>query len=281
VASTRPYPQQTSRPSDLIELTDAAMAIGLALVLGNMKLVELPAGGSISAGTVPLIALAIVRGPKIAFIAGLCAGLVHALFGGVIVHPAQLLLDYGIAYAGLAVAGLPGLRGRWYGIVAAAAVQLVTFTISGVLFFSPNMTSRLAWLLSLAYNATTVIPECLIALAMVPLIVRAYARLDPQLAAQHGMATVTPQRRRRVQASGERPHAPALAFRQESAPARAAIPRPGGSQQRAEPGPAQSSIRPDVPDHTQGQASRFRTQHLTTTSRLDSRQRPLFPDAVI
>lgn len=182
-----------ARPADLVELTDAAMAIGLAIVLGNLKLVELPAGGSVSAGIVPLIALAVVRGPRVAFVAGWCTGLAHALLGGVIVHPAQLLLDYGLAYAGLAVAGLPLVRGRAIGIILASAVQLACFSLSGVLFFAASVTHA-AWAFSISYNAATVIPECVIALVLVPIVVRAYRRVDPSLdvGGHAGLHTVAP-----------------------------------------------------------------------------------------
>lgn len=170
--------------SELVRLTEAAVAVALSVLLGNVRLVELPNGGSIALATLPLLALAIARGTRAGMGAGACAGLAHALAGGTIVHPVQLGLDYFVAYALLGVAGIASGRGnvdRWQlapAIVAAMGLHLAAMVVSGMVFFAPAAGgSALAY--SLAYNAATVLPETLLALWLVPPLVRSLARASP------------------------------------------------------------------------------------------------------
>lgn len=160
-------------------LTDAAMATALAIVLGNLRFIELPQGGSISCAAIPIMALAMRRGISPAAAAGLCAGLVHALLGGVIVHPVQLLLDYGIGAMAPACAGLG--RSRYLGprsaIAIAAIIQLMCYVISGAIFFAATGTA--AWAYSFVYNATIVVPEALLAMSVLPPVLRALDRAIP------------------------------------------------------------------------------------------------------
>lgn len=168
---------------DVAELTEAAMAIALSVVLGNLRLVELPNGGSVAFGILPLLVYGLVRGFRPAFIAGWIAGMAHAMFGGRIVHPGQFLLDYGLAYAALSFVaiGRTGSRARMrIGIVVAGLAHLAVFAASGVFFFGDYAPAGMPVLTySLAYNASHVLPEVVIALIAVPVLVRAYARSNP------------------------------------------------------------------------------------------------------
>ena len=172
----RAHPQQVRQ---LHELTDAAMATALSVALGNLRFLELPNGGSISLATIPLLVLALRRGARPALLAGLAAGLIHATYGGRIIHPAQFLLDYGIGSMSAALAATA--RGRnWLmplGIVLASIVQFAAYVVSGVVFFSASTASP--WIVSSIYNASVVVPETILALFMVPPVVRALDRIDP------------------------------------------------------------------------------------------------------
>lgn len=168
------------------------MAVALSVLLGNVRLVELPHGGSIALATLPLLALALTRGVRPALLACCCAGAAHALSGGTIVHPAQLALDYLLAYAVLAVAGL-GMRGAGGGrarivlpVVAAMALHLAAMVLSGIVFFAPVAGSA-ALAYSITYNAATVLPETLLALWLLPPLVRALARANPADAWRRGL----------------------------------------------------------------------------------------------
>ncbi|MCW2971833.1 MAG: proton-coupled thiamine transporter YuaJ [Thermoleophilia bacterium] len=175
---------RTSTHADLLRLMEAATAVALCVLLGNLRLLELPSGGSISLAAVPLLAHAAVRGGRGAVLACWCAGAAHALSGGTIIHPLQLLLDYVVAYGVLATPALFGARTtarRTIGIVIAMLLQLAVTTLSGVLFFS-SVAGAAAWRYSLGYNATTALPELVLALVAVPVAIRALQRADPSLA---------------------------------------------------------------------------------------------------
>jgi thiamine transporter len=173
-----------ARRHQLVRLTEAAIAVALSVLLGNVRLVELPNGGSIALATLPLLALALTRGFRVAFLAGACAGAAHALAGGTVIHPVQLLLDYLLAYSLLATAGLGTIgaaRGRAQlvlPVVAAMALHLAAMVVSGVVFFAPVAGSA-ALMYSLGYNASTVVPETVLALWLLPPLVRALARANP------------------------------------------------------------------------------------------------------
>jgi thiamine transporter len=171
------------RRTELVRLTEAAVAVALSVLLGSMRLVELPNGGSIALTTMPLLALAVARGPRIALLAGACAGAAHAFAGGTIIHPVQWLLDYVLAYAVLAAAGIgrPGIPDRSRlapRIVLAMALHLACVVTSGMIFFAPVAGSA-ALAYCLTYNAATVVPETLLAIWLVPPLVRAVARANP------------------------------------------------------------------------------------------------------
>ncbi|MCW2924567.1 MAG: proton-coupled thiamine transporter YuaJ [Thermoleophilia bacterium] len=172
-----------ARRTELVRLTEAAVAVALSVLLGTVRLLELPNGGSIALATLPLLAFAIARGVGPGVAAGACAGAAHALSGGTIVHPIQLGLDYGLAYAALGAAGLACGRGTERAalapaIILAMALHLTANVVSGMVFFAPAAGGS-AFAYSLAYNATTVIPELLLSLWLVPPLVRALARANP------------------------------------------------------------------------------------------------------
>lgn len=172
---------RTAPHDELLQLIEAATAVALCVLLGNLRILELPSGGSISLAAVPLLAYAALRGGRGAVLAAACAGGAHALAGGTIIHPLQLVLDYGLAYAVLAAPAVLGARTRLrltIGIVVAMGLQLAVTTLSGVLFFS-TVAGAAAWRYSLLYNAATVVPELVLALLVVPVAIRALQRADP------------------------------------------------------------------------------------------------------
>ncbi|MBA3953238.1 MAG: energy-coupled thiamine transporter ThiT, partial [Rubrobacter sp.] len=70
-------------------LTEAALAIALAFVLGLIKIFQMPFGGSISLEMIPLILLALRQGPVVGVVAGSAYGLLNLAVGPVVVHPVQ------------------------------------------------------------------------------------------------------------------------------------------------------------------------------------------------
>ena len=87
-------------------ITTAGVCVALSFTLSYVKLFELPYGGSITLfSMLPVMIFAYVYGIKKGLIVGLLYGILQAIQDPFIVHPAQFLLDYPIAFAMLGFAG--------------------------------------------------------------------------------------------------------------------------------------------------------------------------------
>ena len=92
-------------------MSEIVVFVGLATALSYVKVFSLPQGGSVTAGSmVPLIWLSLRRGPKIGLFACAVYGLVQLALEPFIFSPAQVLIDYPIAFGAL---GLAGFFSRW------------------------------------------------------------------------------------------------------------------------------------------------------------------------
>lgn len=90
----------------LITLVEAALTIALAATLHFVKVWQMPAGGSVSLDMLPILVLALRRGPVIGVAAGALFGVVDMLIEPYVVHWAQFVLDYPLAFGVVGLAGL-------------------------------------------------------------------------------------------------------------------------------------------------------------------------------
>lgn len=178
-------------------VVEIALSVGLAAVLSVWK-ITLPwniAGGSISLVMLPIFVLAIRRGLWPGILAGAVFGAIDYMIEPWFVHPIQVLLDYGVAYAGCGLAGLGSTRvltllrrGERTAALSTAAglvllggtARFVASVISGVVFFAsyaPEGQPVLAY--SLGYNASYLLPSLLVTGVLVLLIVPAVERAVP------------------------------------------------------------------------------------------------------
>ena len=112
------------------------MFVALATVLSYLKLFSLPQGGSVTAASmVPILWLALRRGPKVGLFAATVYGLVQFALGPYIYHPAQVLLDYPIAFGLLGIAGFFQKR-PFIGVSLGIIGRFVAHFLSGIIFFS-------------------------------------------------------------------------------------------------------------------------------------------------
>lgn len=165
-------------------MAEIGIAIALAAVLGQIRLFVMPQGGSVSLELLPVIFIAVRRGVIPGLTAGLLYGLVQLLLPGAFVyHPLQAALDYPLAFAALALAGLVVVRG-WPSLVAAVALavagSLVFHFLSGLIFFAEYAPAwESPWLYALTYNLLFLLPEgALTVLALWPLL-KAYDAAFP------------------------------------------------------------------------------------------------------
>ena len=163
-------------------LTEAALAVALAFVLGLIRVWKMPFGGSISLEMMPLILLALRQGPWVGIAAGAVYGLLDLLLDPFIVHPIQLFFDYPLAFGVLGLAGFfrPTVRGAILGTVVAVLARLLGHFVSGVVFFASYAPKGWnPYLYSAAYNAAYLVPSLVVALIAVVVLLRALEGAQP------------------------------------------------------------------------------------------------------
>lgn len=112
------------------------MFVALATVLSYIKIFSLPQGGSVTAASmVPILWLGLRRGPKVGLFAAIVYGLVQFALEPYIFHPAQVLLDYPIAFGLLGVAGFFQKR-PFIGVSLGILGRFFAHFISGIVFFA-------------------------------------------------------------------------------------------------------------------------------------------------
>ena len=158
------------RDFDAKSVTYAAVCIALSFALSFMRIVRLPQGGSITpASLLPLMIYAYMFGVRKGIFAGMVYGLLQALQDPSVLHPAQFLLDYPVAFAWMGLAGLfaknnslrnlPQLQFALGGVLAGLGRFTMHFLSGTFAFgaFTPDGTP--AALYSLLYQAGYVLPD--------------------------------------------------------------------------------------------------------------------------
>lgn len=155
-------------------LTFAAVCIAMSFALSYLKIVEMPQGGSITiASLLPLMIYSYMFGTKKGVFAGFIYGILQAFQDTYILHPAQFLLDYPLAFSSIGLAGMfANNKALKYtqlrfalGAVIAGTGRLLMHFISGIFAFGAFATFEPLWLYSLSYQAVSVLPDFAIAIA--------------------------------------------------------------------------------------------------------------------
>jgi thiamine transporter len=148
-------------------LAEIAVFVALATALSFIVIYTLPQGGSITAGSmVPLIWLALRRGPKIGIAAGAVYGLIQfAILPFIAPSPyaaIQVLLDYPLAFGVLGLAGFfkkYPLAGAAVGITG----RFIMHFVSGVYFWAAAEAPGLnPYVYSAVYNGSYLLPELVV-----------------------------------------------------------------------------------------------------------------------
>ena len=144
-------------------LAETIIFVALATALSFVVVYVMPQGGSITAGSmVPLIWLALRRGPKIGVTAGILYGLMQFIVLPYAIDPVQVLLDYPLAFGVLGFAGffkkMP-LIGAFVAIVG----RFVMHFVSGVVYWAPLYAPDLnPFTYSAIYNGSYLVPELVV-----------------------------------------------------------------------------------------------------------------------
>lgn len=161
---------------DVKSLTYAGVLGGLSLALSYVRIVKMPMGGSITlASVLPIMLYAYIFGTKKGVILGVIMGILQAIQDPWILHPAQFLLDYPLAFSAF---GLTGCFAKTkiknhsvkflLGGILAGVVRFVSHFFAGAFAFgsfAPEGFSSI-YIYSLTYNSAFVFPDTAIAVVI-------------------------------------------------------------------------------------------------------------------
>ncbi len=149
---------------DTRSISYAAVCIAMSYALSYVTLFSMPQGGSITfASLLPLMVYSYMFGTKKGVLACFIYGALDAINSAWLIHPAQFLLDYPVAYSFIGLAGmfanvksldkLPQVKFA-LGAVVASVFRYISHVISGVFaFFTWAPDGMSPWAYSLAYNS--------------------------------------------------------------------------------------------------------------------------------
>lgn len=158
----------------------AGVCIAMSFVLSYVKLWEMPQGGSVTlVSMLPVMLYAYIYGTKKGVLIGFIYGLMQAMQDPYIIHPAQFLLDYPIAFAMLGFAGafsqikalkFPQIKFT-LGAILAGCLRFLSHVLAGVYAFGADAVDKgyigveNFWLYSTAYNSFVFVDIALVIVA--------------------------------------------------------------------------------------------------------------------
>lgn len=159
-------------------LVEGGVLVGLAVVLSMLKVYKMPNGGSVTLGSmVPVLFFAMRWGFGPGIISGVAYGLLQFIIEPISFNLLGILLDYVFAFGALGIAGAFNQKGKLsylgsvIGALIAVAGRFVFHVLSGVFVwasYAPEGANL--WLYSITYNATYLLPEMVITVALVVLL---------------------------------------------------------------------------------------------------------------
>lgn len=156
------------RDNRITILVEIGLTLALAAVLNTVKVFEMPQGGTVSLVMLPLFVLAVRRGAGVGVLAGVLYGVVDVMIDPFVVHWAQFLLDYPVAYGAVGLAGLLAgviksnisqgkitqtlLIGLLPAVIIGASARYAAHVASGVIFFAEFAEGQPVLAYSAVYN---------------------------------------------------------------------------------------------------------------------------------
>ena len=157
----------------ILTIVSGGICLALAFVLSQIKLFEMPMGGSVTpASSLPIVVFGMAFGPVWGFAVAFIYSLLQ-LIGGYLVTPFQVLLDYTLGYTCLGLTGFAALKAADRTVITnplkrfckAGLVRAIIFTVvayvarwfcsvlSGVIFYAEYAPEGMnPWVYSMTYN---------------------------------------------------------------------------------------------------------------------------------
>lgn len=157
-------------------ITEGGVMLALASILSQIKIYELPQGGSITLGSmIPIFIFALRWGYKSGLIVGALYGFIQMLLGGSIFSPLQAIIDYPLAFASLGIAGLANFKDSSFvkiilSIIFAGLLRTFFHVLSGVVFFYEYAGDQNPLMYSLSYNGSFMLVELIMAIVIIRII---------------------------------------------------------------------------------------------------------------
>ena len=155
-------------------LTEGAIFVALAWLLGYLKLFELPQGGSINLAMLPIFIYCARWGFAPGMLASFAFGTLHMLLSGAYAWGWQSILgDYIVAYSALGLAGLFSgqEKGFFTGSAVGALGRFLVHYLVGVWVWGEYMPERFfgltmttPWFYSLLYNGSYMLIDTILCL---------------------------------------------------------------------------------------------------------------------
>ena len=176
----------------LLMMMEIAIFASVGLVLDQISFKIVPNGGSISLVMLPIVLMAIRWGIVAGLTTGLLLGIMQMMFGGYIIHWAQGLLDYAVAFTVVGFAGLmkpfveralkaqKQLHVFFYFVIASligGMLRFIAHLLAGVIFFKEYAGDQNPWIYSIVYNCTYIIPSIILTAVVAVLILKASPRV--------------------------------------------------------------------------------------------------------
>ena len=159
-------------------IAEGGMAIAIAFVLNFIVLFHMPQGGSVKAASmVPLMFYAYRWGGKSGLTVSIVYGIVDFLLGfKYTIHYLSILLDYIVGYGIIGICRYfkDTTIGLFSGSLLAMVLRWCSTVVSGaVVFASYAPEGQNPWIYSMIYNASYMIPNAIINIAVLMIVYKA------------------------------------------------------------------------------------------------------------
>lgn len=165
---------------DSKKIARVAILLAIALILETLSSLffRMPQGGSISLVMIPLAIIGYMYGVWAGIISGILVGVLQGLFiPPTFINFVQYLLDYILAFGVLGLSSV-FVRKEYkvinmeLGIVLSYILRYIMHVVSGAIYFGEYAGEQAVILYSMGYNAVTLIPQLVVALILVPIVIK-------------------------------------------------------------------------------------------------------------
>lgn len=149
-----------------------AVLIALSFVLGMIKIIPMPYGGSITLFSMLTATLAgYFCGPKWGIASGISLGLLNLIIDPVLLFPMQVVLDYILAFGCLGLSGFFSKRkyGLYIGYTVSIIGRFLCSFLSGFIFFAEYAGEMNPIIYSFLYNIFYIAGEGILTLIVLAL----------------------------------------------------------------------------------------------------------------